>query len=278
MGAASSYTFYQGKDSNGNDIGNFPGTPDQIAEKCNSFPNCRGFNSNGWIKHTISPKDEWVTWTNDPTKGFYVKPNQVILQSKDVSVGSLASQTAAPAPVFEGKFLENPYERTGRPELPGRVDYNQNNLKGSPQPVPLMPILAPIPVPTPISAPVPTPVPVQAPVPTSKQIPEKKSCGQIMKCNRRFLNDSSTQNTVCGRGNKLYTCQDGKWANTNKNCDCKTEKFENLENLGNFELDESKKRLLVLLLLLILVVCIAYYMDLMPKSKKDTVVKSTSNV
>merc|ERR1712226_1039110 len=29
--------------------------------------------SNGWMKHKIKPQNQWSWWTNDPTKGFYVK-------------------------------------------------------------------------------------------------------------------------------------------------------------------------------------------------------------
>jgi len=74
MPSLSDYKFYPGKDSGGNDIGNFPGTPTQIASTCNSKPKCKGFNSNGWVKHTISDPSSFSTWTNDPNLGFYVKP------------------------------------------------------------------------------------------------------------------------------------------------------------------------------------------------------------
>jgi type II secretory pathway pseudopilin PulG len=74
MPSLSDYKFYPGKDSGGNDIGNFPGTPTQIASTCNSKPKCKGFNSNGWVKHTISDPSSFQTWTSDPSLGFYVKP------------------------------------------------------------------------------------------------------------------------------------------------------------------------------------------------------------
>jgi len=67
------YVFYQGKDSGGNDIGNFPGTPKEIMIKCNSEAKCKGFNTNGWVKHTILPKSQWSTWTQDPAKGTYLR-------------------------------------------------------------------------------------------------------------------------------------------------------------------------------------------------------------
>lgn len=67
------YLFYQGKDSGGNDIGHFPGTPKEIMIKCNSEPKCKGFNTNGWVKHTILPKDKWVKWSGDATKGMYLR-------------------------------------------------------------------------------------------------------------------------------------------------------------------------------------------------------------
>lgn len=67
------FNFFPFKDSSGNDIGNRTGGVEVLAKLCDSDPNCRGFNSNGWLKHTIRNQSQWSTWTSDPTKGFYVK-------------------------------------------------------------------------------------------------------------------------------------------------------------------------------------------------------------
>jgi hypothetical protein len=73
---ATKFTFYQGMDSNGNDIyqkielaDNVPG----LSAHCSSLPNCKGFNTNAWIKHTISPQSAWLRWTSEPSKGLYVR-------------------------------------------------------------------------------------------------------------------------------------------------------------------------------------------------------------
>ena len=67
------FNFFPLKDSSGNDIGNRTGGVEVLAKLCSSDPNCRGFNSNGWLKHTIRNQSQWSTWTSDPTKGLYVK-------------------------------------------------------------------------------------------------------------------------------------------------------------------------------------------------------------
>lgn len=73
------WRFFQGVDSNGNDIGNYPGSLAEIKAKCNSMPNCKGFNDNGWIKHTLLPRSDWdkYKWTTEPNKGFRVHSDRV---------------------------------------------------------------------------------------------------------------------------------------------------------------------------------------------------------
>jgi cytoskeletal protein RodZ len=56
-------------DSDGNDIRQAAGDVEKLAADCNSEPSCKGFNSNGWMKHTLNPT--MVTWTPDPKLGFY---------------------------------------------------------------------------------------------------------------------------------------------------------------------------------------------------------------
>ena len=43
------------------------------AVACRKHPRCVGFNSNGYLKHTLSDYSAWNKWTEDLTKGFYTK-------------------------------------------------------------------------------------------------------------------------------------------------------------------------------------------------------------
>jgi len=68
------YEFTPHLDSNGKDIKGYPRKSIyKLAEMCNETPECKGFNSNGWLKHTIRNRSQWKWWTNDPTLGFYLK-------------------------------------------------------------------------------------------------------------------------------------------------------------------------------------------------------------
>ena len=68
------FDFYPMMDSSGNDIKRSNrGNIKAFATECNADPNCRGFNSNGWLKRVVRRQSEWSKWTNDKTKGFYVK-------------------------------------------------------------------------------------------------------------------------------------------------------------------------------------------------------------
>lgn len=71
------WMFYQGLDSTGNDIGNFPGDVATLKAKCLSMPDCKGFNDNGWLKNTLIPKASWLPWTNEANKGFRVPSDRV---------------------------------------------------------------------------------------------------------------------------------------------------------------------------------------------------------
>jgi hypothetical protein len=71
------YDFYPYMDSGGNDIQNVSGGIGAAAAACNVNSACRGFNSNGWIKHTIEAQSQWYKWTNDANKGFYVKKSNI---------------------------------------------------------------------------------------------------------------------------------------------------------------------------------------------------------
>jgi len=77
-GALDNYEFYARRDSNGYDIRNIRNEAqgagvEFYAEWCNQRADCKGFNSNGWVKRYIRPMNQWSWWTNDQNKGFYVK-------------------------------------------------------------------------------------------------------------------------------------------------------------------------------------------------------------
>jgi len=65
----------------GNDIMNDGANRDKIdglKATCDTLPTCKGFNSNGWMKNTIPPKNQWnspeASFLDKPdTKGFYLK-------------------------------------------------------------------------------------------------------------------------------------------------------------------------------------------------------------
>lgn len=68
------FDFYPMVDSPGYDIKHsYAGDIKAFADECNANPKCEGFNSNGWIKHIIRPQSHWSKWTNDTSKGIYVK-------------------------------------------------------------------------------------------------------------------------------------------------------------------------------------------------------------
>jgi len=80
------YVFFPYADSNGNDIVKVETVPEAF-DACSSDPECKGFNSNGFVKHTIKPKTNWVTWTKDPFLGMYVKQKSLIESEESDAVG-----------------------------------------------------------------------------------------------------------------------------------------------------------------------------------------------
>lgn len=70
------YSFHQGQDSPNGNIGNqadLVNNTTGLAKYCDSMPNCTGFNTNGWVKSSIKPESEWTRWTEDKSKGLFVK-------------------------------------------------------------------------------------------------------------------------------------------------------------------------------------------------------------
>ena len=72
------FDFYPMMDSNGYDIGLFsPGEVEEYADLCSARENCNGFNSNGYLKHTIRNQMDWIKWTDDQNLGLYVKKSKI---------------------------------------------------------------------------------------------------------------------------------------------------------------------------------------------------------
>jgi len=71
------YKFYPRESSSGNDITQLSqgAGVEFYADWCNQRADCKGFNSNGWMKKVIKPRNQWSTVFNDSSKGFYVKEN-----------------------------------------------------------------------------------------------------------------------------------------------------------------------------------------------------------
>ncbi len=113
------YEFVPYMDSGGNDIGCL-GAGKSIEEMkalADKTPDCLGFNSNGWFKRTLRPRDQWSKWTSDTTKGFYVKgpavaekPNILLIIADDLGVDVLKfidDQAMAQAPGTKKYILPN---------------------------------------------------------------------------------------------------------------------------------------------------------------------------
>ena len=68
------YSFHQGKDMLRGDITYLPGySVYELKINCDVDSECLGFNTQGWLKKKILPKDQWVTVSTNCGKGFYVK-------------------------------------------------------------------------------------------------------------------------------------------------------------------------------------------------------------
>ena len=65
----SDYTIYPNLDSWGNDIRNVQSGVAELKNNCNADINCKGFNTDGFLKHTIKPVNQF----NNYTANLYVK-------------------------------------------------------------------------------------------------------------------------------------------------------------------------------------------------------------
>lgn len=71
------YTFYQGKDSYGNDMPEYRDAslvdnPIGLKALCDSTPGCIAFNTNAWPKSQVGDLTPIRAWANSPNKGIYV--------------------------------------------------------------------------------------------------------------------------------------------------------------------------------------------------------------
>merc|ERR1719263_1960602 len=61
--AEKTYAEHAGKDSGGSNLERLAGkSVDELKEACNAKPECKGFNSAGWLKSGIAPEEEWYAW------------------------------------------------------------------------------------------------------------------------------------------------------------------------------------------------------------------------
>ncbi len=73
--APKTFTYYAGKDSNGGDMIYFPDLANNVPALkswCVANPNCKGFNTNGFMKSTIKTPAYLTPWPIDTTKGVYL--------------------------------------------------------------------------------------------------------------------------------------------------------------------------------------------------------------
>ena len=54
---------------------------DELKEACNAKPECKGFNSAGWLKSAIAPEEEWYAW--DEGSLFVKELPPMLLQTKE---------------------------------------------------------------------------------------------------------------------------------------------------------------------------------------------------
>merc|ERR1719460_1916862 len=61
--AVKTYTEHSGKDSGGGNLERLAGkSQTELEEACSANPECKGFNSAGWLKSSIAPDSEWYDW------------------------------------------------------------------------------------------------------------------------------------------------------------------------------------------------------------------------
>merc|ERR1719355_67375 len=61
--AEKTYAEHAGKDAGGGNLERLAGKSiDELKEACNAKPECKGFNSAGWLKSSIAPEEEWYAW------------------------------------------------------------------------------------------------------------------------------------------------------------------------------------------------------------------------
>ena len=67
------FVFFPGMDSPGGDYLVVEGTAQgKAGEVCRHVDHCLAYNSNGILKHSLLPPQQWVRWTTDPQHGLYV--------------------------------------------------------------------------------------------------------------------------------------------------------------------------------------------------------------
>ena len=74
--SALGYAFHQGIDSDGGDIMKLKNKKiENLVKWCNKNPKCKGFNSSGWMKHSLKPASKWKNFKKykKSHQGLYIK-------------------------------------------------------------------------------------------------------------------------------------------------------------------------------------------------------------
>merc|ERR1719305_240956 len=80
--AEKTYAEHASKDSGGSNLERLAGkSVDELKEACNAKPECKGFNSAGWLKSAIAPEEEWYAW--DEGSLFVKELPPMLLQTKE---------------------------------------------------------------------------------------------------------------------------------------------------------------------------------------------------
>lgn len=83
------WTFFRGYDSARGDIGCFEDDDFAVmVQEATARPECKAFNTNGWLKHSVLPKCNWDLWTVKEAEGLYVR-NELVDSIRNRPTGAL---------------------------------------------------------------------------------------------------------------------------------------------------------------------------------------------
>jgi hypothetical protein len=85
------WIFVQGMDSPGGDIGDLGGDKpsDGMIAVADATPGCIAFNTAGYYKNVLKPRDQWRPWGEGPAQGLWVLRRWVFVQGMDSPGGDI---------------------------------------------------------------------------------------------------------------------------------------------------------------------------------------------